>query len=319
MGQVVSGDMKNAAHYLRDVGQYIRIYGMPKIYKSRKVQMLHSIYLYLCILTKCPDTQAQGFAIIGAQEASNQDLVSPSQPLPTWDTLVQSSPDDQFNDQILGAEMLYFPKSVFEQIYSIPESLFKLIMQTTQLAGEVEKISSHDKVMLGGDEVLAGQIKDLENKICNWDYNDTVGILPIHRPLKEQFPHHFVQAMYAALMIYFYRSVRDLHIAAVQPYVERTIYHLMEFDKMKETYHDKSSNTCWPGFIAGCEAIHITSRHKIGTWMERSAQDSGFRMFLVARQAIQKVWDARTDTGNYNLPWNSILKESSDLRVLVLT
>lgn len=310
MAQVVSGDMKNAAHYLRDLGQYIRIYGMPKLFKSRKVQMLHSIYLYLCILTKCPDTQAQGFAIIGAQESNNQDVV-PSQQLLTWDTLVQPSLDDQ----MLQAEMLYFPKSVFEQIYSIPESLFKLIMKTTQLADEMEKISSSGKMMLGGDEVLTGKIKDLENKICSWDYNDT-GMLPIHRPPKEQFPHHFVQAMHAALMIYFYRSVRDLHIAAVQPYVEKTIYHLMEFDKTKD---NGSSNTCWPGFIAGCEATDSKTWNEIAAWMERSAQDSGFRMFSVARQAIQKVWDARSVSGNHNISWNSILKDSRDLRVLVLT
>jgi arginine metabolism regulation protein II len=84
---VVSGDMKNVAHYLRDLGQYIRIYGMPKLFKSRKVQILYSIYLYLCILTKRPGTQAQGFAIIGVQESNNQDVVSSSQQLPTWDTL----------------------------------------------------------------------------------------------------------------------------------------------------------------------------------------------------------------------------------------
>lgn len=310
--------MKNAAHYLRDVGQYIRIYGMPKLFKSRKVQMLHCIYLYLCILTRCPDTQAQGFAII-SPDAPNQDVVPLSQQLPTWDTLVQSSPDDQLTEQVLAAEMLYFPKSVFEQIYSIPESLFKMILQTTQLAGEVEKISSNDKLILGGDEVLANKIKDLENKICSWDYNDIVGTQPIHRPLKEQFPHHFVQAMYAALMIYFYRSVRDLHIAAVQPYVEQTIYHLMEYDKVKITYNDGSSNTCWPGFIAGSEATHIKSRDEIAAWMERSAHDSGFRMFSVALQAIQKVWDARSASGNQNLSWNSILKDSSELKVLVLT
>jgi hypothetical protein len=314
----VSGDMKNAAHYLRDVGQYIRIYGMPKLFKSRKVQMLHCIYLYLCILTRCPDTQAQGFAIIST-DALNQDVVPPSQQLPTWDTLVHSSPDDQLNEQVLAAEMLYFPKSVFEQIYSIPESLFKMILQTTQLAGEVEKISSNDKLILGGDEVMANKIKDLENKICSWNYNDIVGMQPIHRPLKEQFPHHFVQAMYAALMIYFYRSVRDLHIAAVQPYVEQTIYHLMEYDKVKITYNDGSSNTCWPGFIAGCEATHIKTRTEIAAWMERSADDSGFRMFSVALQAIQKVWDARSASGNQNLSWNSILKDYSELRVLVLT
>ncbi|KAE8552193.1 hypothetical protein EYB25_006087 [Talaromyces marneffei] len=315
---VVSGDMENAAHYLRDLGQYISIYGMPKLFKSRKVQMLHSIYLYLCILTRCPDTQAQGFAIMSTH-GPNQDVALSSQQPPTWDILVQCSPDEQLNDQVLAAEMLYFPKSIFEQIYSIPESLFKLILQTTQLAGEVAKISSRDKLILGGDELLASKIKDLEGKICSWDYNDVVGVQPIHRPPKEQFPHHFVQAMYAALMIYFYRGVRDLHIAAVQPYVEQTIYHLMEFDKMKEPYNDRSSNTCWPGFIAGCEATQIKTRNQIDAWMERSAQDSGFRMFSVARRAIQKVWNARSQSRNQNLSWNGILKDCSDLRVLVLT
>jgi hypothetical protein len=55
-------------------------------------------------------------------------------------------------------------------------------MQTTQLADEVEKISSSGKMILSGDEVLTGKIKDLEHKICSWDYNDTVGMLPVHRP-----------------------------------------------------------------------------------------------------------------------------------------
>lgn len=311
--------MRNAAHYLRDVGQYIRIYGMPKLFKSRKVQMLHSIYLYLCILTRCPDNQAQGSTTLGAQEFDHQEFALSCQRLPTWDTLVQSSPDDQLDDQTLAAEMLYFPKSVFEQIYSIPESLFKLIMQTTQLAGEVEKISSNGKMILDGDEVLASKIKHLENRICSWSYIDAAGMLPIHRPPKEQFPHHFVQAMYAALMVYFYRSVRDLHVAAVQPYVEQTIYHLTEFDKIKQKYNDGSSNTCWPGFISGCEATQIKTRNEIAAWMERSARDSGFRMFSVAHQAMQKVWDTRSASGNQNLSWNTILKESSDLRVLVLT
>ncbi|KAL4980417.1 fungal-specific transcription factor domain-containing protein [Aspergillus desertorum] len=59
----VSGEMENAAHYLRDIEQVIALYGIPKAQKSRKVKMLHSIYVYLRVLTEGTQAHKQSLPL----------------------------------------------------------------------------------------------------------------------------------------------------------------------------------------------------------------------------------------------------------------
>jgi hypothetical protein len=214
------------------------------------------------------------------------------------------------------------PKSTFEEIYSIPDSLFKLILETTQLAKEVEQLCHRRAKKTDYDE-FAEKVKEHENRICEWDYyykGTTYPADPIGTPpLKERFPYHLTQAIYTALVIYFYRSVRDVNVITLQPYVQQTIYHLTEYDKHKERHKDRSSDICWSAFIAGCEATTPQSKQQITDWLEKSTNSNGILMFRVALRAIQKVWAARATPGNQNISWSVVLRESSDMRVLVLS
>ncbi|RDW72306.1 Zn(II)2Cys6 transcription factor [Aspergillus mulundensis] len=318
----VSGEMKNAAHYLRDIEQIITLYGIPKLQKSRKVQMLHSIYVYLRVLTEGTQVQNQSLRF-EASESLDPDIESWSgSNQTTWENLLQelSSTYDTLKPDVM--QCLAPPKSTFEEIYSIPDSLFKLILETTQLAKQVERLRLKRPKNMDYD-VFAERVKELENRICEWDYYykettypaDPIGTLP----LKERFPYHLTQAIYTALMIYFYRSVRDVNVITLQPYVQQTIYHLTEYDKHKERHKDRSSDICWPAFVAGCEATTSQSRQQIAEWLEKSTNSNGMLMFRVALKAMQKVWAARATPGKQNLSWSVVLSESSDMRVLVLS
>jgi hypothetical protein len=200
--------------------------------------------------------------------------------------------------------------------------LFKLILQTTQLATRVQKLEIAGRSKVTDHDALAVKVKELENNICDWEHQ-TRDDLKYHRaantPQKEEFPYHLVQAVQKALLIYFYRCIRDVNPAMVQLYVQQTIYHLLEYDRQKQNYEDQSSNTCWPGFIAGCEAQDPHLRDQIASWLDRSGQSTGIRMFIVAREAVQKVWQARSYPGMETVPWNRVLDKYSDLRVLVLS
>lgn len=320
--------MDNAAHYLGDIEQIITLYGLPKLQKSRKVKMLHSIYVYLRVLTESTYiSQIQSTSGIDRESSRVEtDTGSPTAPdsskPSTWDILLGEMvcTFDTLNLDFM--QCLAPPKSTFEQIYSIPDSLFKLILQTTQLASTVEKEKLRHRHKHTDHDTLAARVKEHENRICEWEnyYNETTypGDPIGTPPLKERFPFHLTQAIYAALVIYFYRSVRDVNVIALQPYVQQTIYHLREYDKHKERHKDRSSDICWPAFIAGCEATTSQARQEIAEWLEKSTRSNGILMFRVALKAIRRVWAARAVPGKQNLSWSSVLGES-DMRVLVLS
>ncbi|KAL2849453.1 fungal-specific transcription factor domain-containing protein [Aspergillus pseudoustus] len=317
----VSGEMKHAAHYLSDIDRVIRHYGVPKARKSRKVKMLHSIYLYLRILTEGAHIYDQGLAK-DLDEAGRSDTNAFSQ-FTTWNILLEESSHTHNTLNLNFMQNLTPMKTTFERIYSLPESLFKLMFETAQLGREIDKLR-HQRLAHVDHELVLEKAKNLENSICEWEYHYTESTQlpdPTGTPLprKELFPYHLMQAMYTALIIYFYRSIRDMNAIALQPYVRQTIYHLLEYDKHKEKHQDRSSDICWPAFIAGCEATSTQSRQQITDWLKKSTLASGMLMFKVALEALQKVWAARSLPGNQNRFWSSILGESSDMRVLVLS
>ncbi|KAJ5301784.1 hypothetical protein N7508_006647 [Penicillium antarcticum] len=306
---VVSGNMRNAAHYLSVIEKIINLHGMRKVARSSKVRMLHSIYLYLRVLTEraCADDQQSE---PGATEHREAHLDSSFSQLANWDQILgfpsSMSSSDASEFDIIPSHIPY--KSAFEEIYSVPQSLFKLILQTTQLAKHVQKLESVDRSKLTDHDALAIKVK-----------NDLEYHRAANTPQKEEFPYHLVQAVQKALFIYFYRCIRDLNPATLQLYVRQTVYHLLEYDKQKQNYKDQSSNTCWPGFIAGCEAQDPHVREEIANWLDRSGHSTGIRMFTVAREAVQKVWQTRSYRGMESVPWNQVLDKYSDLRVLVLS
>ncbi|PYI09198.1 hypothetical protein BO78DRAFT_439325 [Aspergillus sclerotiicarbonarius CBS 121057] len=317
---VVSGQMRHSAHYLRDIEEIINLYGLQKAIASNKVRMLHGIYLYLRVFTE--HTCVVNEPSQGAVEVPRD---SPSRPSSTWNQLLGLSPPfPDTNTPELG--LILGQKaggSALEDIYSIPQSLFELIFQTTQMAGEIQRLQNDGREQVTDHDSFAAKVKDLENNICGWGHQTHDGVYrpfcSTVRPRRECFPYHVVQAVHKALIIYFYRCVRDVNAAILQPYVQQTIQHLQEYDKQKKMSSDRSSNTCWPGFIAGCEALDPHLREEYAKWLERSGQSTGIQMFNVALEAVQKVWYARSFPGTQNAPWTRVLSRFSELRVLVLS
>ncbi|KAL3468517.1 fungal-specific transcription factor domain-containing protein [Aspergillus heterothallicus] len=319
--QAVSGEMKHAAHYLSDIDRIIRRYGVPKAQKSRKVKMLHSVYFYLRILTEGAHTYEQG-PEQDSDAGERLDMDPPHQEI-TWNAFLEESSHTHNTLNLNFMQNLAPVKTTFERIYSLPESLAKLIFDTTQLARTIDWLRDRRPVHTDHD-VLSEKVKKLENSICEWEhhYRESTQFpepAGTRLPQKELFPYHLTQAMYAALIIYFYRSIRDMNAIALQPYVQQTIHHLLEYDKHKKKHQDRSSDICWPAFVAGCEATDTQSRQQITDWLKKSTHSSGMLMFKVALEALQKVWAARSLPGNQNRSWGSILSESSDLKVLVLS
>lgn len=325
---VVSGQMQEARCYLLDAERFIYMQSLKKPKQSRKVNMLHSIYLYLRIIeestfTPVEDTQPQ---LIDHSYAMTSEAPSVICRYPSlWTDRVKLGSDMDFQD--LEARLVSFPAdhdepTMFEQIYGIPESLFRLISHATHLADEVRRSRS---VYPGGmSQDLAQRAKIIEAKICNWknpykllaEKQTLIVYGPAERShkieVRTDLLYNFLEAMHSALIIYFYRRVRDTNATALQHYVGKTIHHLLEHEKKKNMYGDTSAYVAWPGFIAACEALDPTQREQISAFMFRAGQQSGVGSLFVAADVATKVWAARDDTGSLDVSWSDILATSKN-------
>lgn len=325
---VVSGQMQEARCYLLDAERFIYMQSLKKPKQSRKVNMLHSIYLYLRIIeestfTPVEDTQAQLYdhSYAMTNEAPSAICRYPS----LWTDRVKLGSGMDFQD--LESRLVSFPAdhdepTMFEQIYGIPESLFRLISHATHLADEVRRSRS---VYSGGmSQDLAQRAKIIEAKICNWknpykllaEKQTLIVYGPAERSnkieVRTDLLYNFLEAMHSALIIYFYRRVRDTNATALQHYVGKTIHHLLEHEKKKNMYGDTSAYVAWPGFIAACEALDPVQREQISAFMFRAGQQSGVGSLFVAADVATKVWAARDDTGSLDVSWSDILATSKN-------
>lgn len=312
--QVVSGDMHDAYVYLTDAERFIYYWGFNEKRQSLKVQMLHSIYIYLRVFS---------------ETAVPQPLAAPRQPERCSGTGPAASPSDgnssyrfpsawanrsqTFNDQshhqdegsfeskLLAAPGGSCEPSVLELIYQIPESMLKLISHTTLLANDLARSS--------GDSTYQQRVKNLESTICNYKntYRDLTGTAPCtDRPLFSQLSYHFTTAVHHAAIIYFYQRVRELNSMVLQHYVRDIITNLLELERLKAENNDVSNTLCWPGFIAGTAATSLDLRGQISAWLLRCGQKSGLQTFFKARDALLQLWNEHSKM-NADVPWVELL------------
>ena len=195
-----------------------------------------------------------------------------------------------------------------------------MIAQATEVAREMENLRKYGLSSDTDVETLWAEVKTLEQHICDWknqyekhgsDQNDS--------HCREALLYHLAEAIHAALMIFFYRRVRDMHSGAVQHWVKQTADHLLTVERLKAQCGDRSANLCWPGFIAGCEATGKQMRQQWSEWFERSYRDSHIRMFDVARAAMENVWRAKDTSGVCGHSWSEALRGATNSTRLVLS
>lgn len=342
--------MDEAYAYLHDIEHLITLYGADKIRNSAGVQMLHSTYLYLRTL----QASVSSFGGQGRERPINERLgkldggpnalcITTKQDR-LWSSLLQA---DRHCDAAL-ATTAELPchicgrnTSIFEQIYSLPESLFQLISRVTELAQRMDKLRRNEyKAPTTGPDPLSDEVAQLETDVCGWknevpnpehehvptqcpncmsNMTTDSGLENIGSPPRMSLLYHFREAMHSALLIYFYRAVRGVDTHILQHFVIKTIEHLSRYGERKRESNDPSSNLCWPGFIAGCEALDANTRKRFSAWFSKETALTGIRMFEVAGQAVEQVWQARDARRNQNLPWSQVLMENKTLDRLILS
>lgn len=251
-----------------------------------------------------------------ASGASHSSTVVTSEPNPRLDDFLRletqlSDSDlniDEVKDRASGFHDIHlhdsraFSETLYKQIYGIPETWLSLMSQTTRLGNVMQTFvcarKSGKKVHLETWETLQRRSMRLENMVCTFDLRSRGGTTEIQVSSK---PHAcMLDALNAALMIFFYRRIRNAHPAVLQGHVDSVINSLEECSAALAEDDPTGPGTAWPVFIAGCEAITPSRREAILRIIDKASLKSGLVSFNTARNIMEKVWSKQDEnmTGN---------------------
>ncbi|KAJ9635390.1 hypothetical protein H2201_005782 [Coniosporium apollinis] len=204
-----------------------------------------------------------------------------------------------------------FSDHMYLQIYGIPETWLSLVSQTTRLANVMDAVKTSSKeTSMGLLESLEKRGARLENMICSFasktlSTTSTTSTQPTEGNndggLTFQLPQsltpndHMLRALNSALVIFFYRRIRNVNPWILQGHVDDVIQALQEFDTALLRQGLEGPGTMWPAFMAGCEAMAASKRDALMRWIEKGASKSGLYGFKAAKGMMAELWRRRDE------------------------
>ncbi|KAJ6179436.1 hypothetical protein N7519_009897 [Penicillium mononematosum] len=314
---IMSGQQQHARCFMIDAERLLRLRGLSKTRISKKARLLHHVYTWLRIVGESTfvlhdyNLSASSLEALGSrfrlQHTPNSEQMANAEPNPRLDDFLRletqnSDSDlniDEPKDKTSGLHDIHlqdsrsYPETLYKQIYGIPETWLGLVSQTTRLANVLEtfRIAREAGQTMGLEawETLQRRSTRLENMICSFSLGRTrAGVLELHADSK---PHgHMVEALNAALVIFFYRRIRKTHPAALQGHVDSVIAALQACSATLTQDDPTGPGTAWPLFIAGCEAMSTARREAVMSMLDKASSICGFAAFGTARNIITEVW-----------------------------
>lgn len=306
---ISAGRQKDARKLLLDAERLLRTRGLAKRHISRRMRMLHHVYTWIRILGESlyvlHDTRA--YQQLSESLPSRRPLRRGSSSTKSnqaganarlddflrMDTNSEDLEDDGQKDPGEGLLDIHLddPRedsaTMYMEIYGLPETWLSLVSQTTRLANVIDTWRvGHVDVPTWFRDAVQSRTERLENMVCTFASKE-----PQQDPGTPHF--HMLQALNAALVIFFYRRIRDVNPFIVQSYVQNVVSALRDFDATIYEQGGLGPGTGWPAFIAACEATSSAARGSLVSWLDRAYTKSGIDGFRVAAEVARKVWDQR--------------------------
>ncbi|KAL0263608.1 hypothetical protein SLS55_002589 [Diplodia seriata] len=328
--KITNGKLVDARKHLLDAQRLIHVRGISKTNPSRKVQMLHAMFLYLRVME-----EATFVYPISGQSEFFQNHLSPNEhpssaryPSLAAHRWFSGSVEDGVPANFRELDD-FFERSgpalrpLFARTYGVPESLVVLMSHITYLCCEVRQVRAQGgHPWAGFAEDYAKRCKVVEDLLCAWTINDQQQHHP-PPPATSTCPSsssssssslsssppspssttgddnnnnedHAASAFHASLVIFFYREVRDINRFTLQHLVKSVKSHLLALEGRKIAQGEAASaSVLWPGFIAAVEALDHADFAELCAWMRGCAARYGLRSFDRAADVAADVWAAR--------------------------
>ncbi|RAL12671.1 Zn(II)2Cys6 transcription factor [Aspergillus homomorphus CBS 101889] len=317
---IISGQQQDARCYMVDAERLLRLRGLSKRRISQKARLLHHVYTWLRIVgestyTLHDYTPSEHFmdALKCSFRCQNTTVHSTtttghSTRLDDFLRLARCPSDSDLNihepkSQDVGLHDIHlqdsrsYPDTLYHQIYGIPEAWLSLVSQTTRLANVMEtfrvarRTPQVRKASIEAWDALHRRSARLENMVCALTSRKVESTAsPRGSEVCAKAHEYLLQALNAALVIFFYRRIRDVHPLILEGHVDKVVSSLSRFDAALTGAGQTGPGTAWPLFIAGCEATTLERRWEILKLLEKGEARCGFAGFGMARDVMKEVW-----------------------------
>ncbi|KAJ1708029.1 hypothetical protein AFCA_008876 [Aspergillus flavus] len=341
---ILSGHQKDARCYMIDAERLMRLRGLSKREISRKARVLHHIYTWMRIVGESTYVLHDYNPSASFIEALNH-CFQPREDMLEYDNSRRSGLDARLDDFLLlqprqsDSDLdIDAPKerevalhdihledsrrwadTLYSEIYGIPETWLSLVSQTTRLANVMDTlvVSGGTKRFMNSEawEALQRRATRLENMICSFNSDKSKGSNTDSAGGPARPHTHMLRALNTALVIFFYRRIRNVHPSILQSHVDEVIAALKDFDTALAQHKVPGPGTAWPAFMAGCEAMAPSKRDALLRWVEKGGAQCGFASFVVAKDVMTAVWKEQDGYFRFNraggpLPtWMDILRQ----------
>ncbi|KAI2816201.1 transcriptional regulator family: Fungal Specific TF [Aspergillus niger] len=316
---ILSSQQQDARCYMIDAERLLRLRGLPKQRISQKARLLHHTYTWLRIVgestyalhnytpsdafmealkyrfryQKVENTQAAGYRTSRLDDFLRLDRRPSDSDL----DIDEPKEDDVGLYDIHLQDSRKYPATLYSQIYGVSETWLSLVSQTTRLANVMETFRVAREMRQGNNasleawEALHRRSARLESMVCTFASRRTEDNICDSTNILAKSHGCLLQALNSALVIFFYRRIRQVHPAILESQVDKVISSLNEFDVALVEADHTGPGTVWPLFIAGCEATTPERRQSITLLLDKGEARCGFSAYHTVRDVMNQVWD----------------------------
>lgn len=320
MLQILYDHQREARAYMIDTERLFRTRGFAKRIISRKTRILHHLYTWTRIVgestyvlrdyEKCELTTAIKSDIVSSKKRrrgatqDEADNIGIGQGTKLDDFLrLDGFTSSSQNKQKVHEDGLRdihledpreFAETMYLQLYGVQEKWLKLVSQTTRLANVVDTVEAKKEKDTDLFKSLERRKQRLEDMICSFSAKNSRTQPEADGDVPAQSPRaYMVRALDAALVIFFYRRVRNVNPWILQNHVDTVVQALKDFESSCKAHNFEGPGSPWPCFLAGSEAMSKDQREYFTGWFERAADLTGFSRFKSLLNCVQEVWKRR--------------------------
>ncbi|KAF2179688.1 hypothetical protein K469DRAFT_741505 [Zopfia rhizophila CBS 207.26] len=343
---IISGSQRDARCYLIDAERLLRFKGLAKRDISRKCRLLHHVYTWMRIVGESTfvthDYRSYG-SVIDNMSTLHRACRADKRPEKRsgkatsrlghnnrLDDFLHLEPHDSDSDldidevkeDDVGLHDIHLEDSrqfqgTMYQVYGISETWLSLVSQTTRLANILDASKYGKEADVKFFQFLQKRAGRLENMICSFALKDPINNDESKGDGSSEQPspnHHMLCALNSALVILFYRRVRNVNPLILQSHVDAVAQALRDFDAALLTQSAQGPGTAWPAFIAGCEALSRRQRDFFISWLEKGFSQCGIHSFGASRDLMKDVWGSLDGVSTIGNPGSASSSQSRSQR-----
>ncbi|KAK1457231.1 hypothetical protein CCUS01_01698 [Colletotrichum cuscutae] len=269
MGSLCHGS-RDSRVFLLDAERLIRVKGLSS-HNSEIVRVLHHTYTYMRVIAVATypfldsESESDRTSLLGVEAIAHGSFHIREESLNTG-----LDPNEEKNETVGYADIHLESQGLWREtlhsnIHGIPESLMTLLAQTIQLSNEKDHLEtrarSNPKLAID----LKTHVKTLEGRIWTWSIESEIAILSAagkSQPLDngtnlitQPSTQSMVQAMHRALIIYFYRQIRDVSAMLLQTVIDQALGYLESCLDSMVRGDDFALGIAWTVYICARESI----------------------------------------------------------------